>query len=636
MTTFRLRGVSRALGLCPSRRASPGAGSGPPGDGEAPSVPQNLVATPVSDDQIDLTWDASTDNVGVTGYNIYRDDLLVDTSPTNAYSDTGLASETEYEYEVSAFDAAANESARSAPDSATTPASGDTEAPSIPQNLSATGVSDDQIDLTWDASTDNVGVTGYNIYRDNLLVDTSPTNAYSDTGLAIETEYAYEVSAFDAAANESARSDPDSATTAVPRLAPEFVQGGTGGVQTVATSDVGFTYPTQDVRADDLLVAVIAVNDRGATPDVADTAAGWTRLSEVKHGELALAVFYRQATGSETGAVTPFDWSSGDANNDVALCQLYQFRYVDWTHGGPFVGAPVTVTGNLTSLGMPTLQTQGEDGLAVAVVGFSDDLAGTLVVSGASGGTWIAPRDRDSTTSADDAAVNVFVAQMAAAGTISGGSIALTPTAPQSSRSIAIGFALRGMVDPVDHATISASVVASADDAREATATTVVTINSTTLFVSSVQLAGLRFTGLSALAGRTIVQANLQLTATGTEGSGNNATWTIRAEAADTAAQYAAVNAEHLGPRPHHGVEVVDRPELDRERPHAAPALAGLPGRRRGGHRPAGLRRGGQLRDHERGGRRPDLRGFRPCHAARGDPHCEVSSVRTAARNPWS
>ena len=64
----------------------------------------------MSDDQIDLTWDASTDNVGVTGYNIYRDNLLVDTSPTNAYSDTGLASETEYEYEVSAFDAAANES----------------------------------------------------------------------------------------------------------------------------------------------------------------------------------------------------------------------------------------------------------------------------------------------------------------------------------------------------------------------------------------------------------------------------------------------------------------------------------------------------------------------------------------------
>jgi hypothetical protein len=119
MTTLRLRGLSRTLGLSPSRRAAVGAA--PPDDAEAPSVPQNLSATAISDSQIDLTWDASTDNVGVTGYKIFRDNALVDTSPTNAYADTGLNPGTEYEYEVSAFDAAANESARSAPDSATTP-----------------------------------------------------------------------------------------------------------------------------------------------------------------------------------------------------------------------------------------------------------------------------------------------------------------------------------------------------------------------------------------------------------------------------------------------------------------------------------------------------------------------------------
>ena len=118
MTTFRLRGLTRTLGLNPRRRAAPDAG--PPGDTVAPSVPGNLVATAVSSSQIDLSWDASTDNVAVTGYNIYRDDVLVDTSPTNAYADTGLDPATEYEYEVSAFDAASNESARSAPDSAST------------------------------------------------------------------------------------------------------------------------------------------------------------------------------------------------------------------------------------------------------------------------------------------------------------------------------------------------------------------------------------------------------------------------------------------------------------------------------------------------------------------------------------
>ena len=120
MTSLSLKSQSRGLGLSPRRRGAPDGGGGPPGDTEAPSVPQNLSATAVSDDQIDLSWDPSTDNVGVTGYNIYRDDVLIDTSPTNAYADTGLAPGTEYDYEVSAFDAAANESARSAPDSAST------------------------------------------------------------------------------------------------------------------------------------------------------------------------------------------------------------------------------------------------------------------------------------------------------------------------------------------------------------------------------------------------------------------------------------------------------------------------------------------------------------------------------------
>jgi hypothetical protein len=118
MTTLSLGRQSAGLGLSPKgpRRA----GAGPIGDAQAPSVPQNLSATAVSSSQIDLSWNASTDNVGVTGYKLYRDNVLVGTSATNAYSDTGLAAGTLHHYEVSAFDAASNESARSAPASATT------------------------------------------------------------------------------------------------------------------------------------------------------------------------------------------------------------------------------------------------------------------------------------------------------------------------------------------------------------------------------------------------------------------------------------------------------------------------------------------------------------------------------------
>lgn len=90
---------------------------------------------------------------------------------------------------------------------------GDTTAPSVPQNLDAVAVSSSQINLTWSASTDNVGVDHYNIYRDNVLITTSPTSSYNDTGLSPNTLYSYEVSAQDAAGNESARSTADSATT---------------------------------------------------------------------------------------------------------------------------------------------------------------------------------------------------------------------------------------------------------------------------------------------------------------------------------------------------------------------------------------------------------------------------------------
>ncbi|MEX0931441.1 MAG: fibronectin type III domain-containing protein [Candidatus Paceibacterota bacterium] len=82
----------------------------------------------------------------------------------------------------------------------------DIDPPSVPANVVATGVSTSQIDVTWDASTDNVGVTGYHLYRDDTLIATTTATLYNDIGLATSTSYAYSVSAFDAVGNESATS----------------------------------------------------------------------------------------------------------------------------------------------------------------------------------------------------------------------------------------------------------------------------------------------------------------------------------------------------------------------------------------------------------------------------------------------
>jgi hypothetical protein len=89
----------------------------------------------------------------------------------------------------------------------------DTQAPSVPQNLQASAVSGSQINLTWTASSDNVGVTGYDILRNGQWLGVSPTTGYASTGLQPGTTYTYQVSAFDAANNASAYSTSASATT---------------------------------------------------------------------------------------------------------------------------------------------------------------------------------------------------------------------------------------------------------------------------------------------------------------------------------------------------------------------------------------------------------------------------------------
>jgi chitodextrinase len=140
---------------------------------------------------------------------------------TPGFTDSGLVAETTYLYTVSAFDAAGNESAQSAPPvEATTDATPDTQAPSVPGNVVVAGVSDSSVSLTWDASTDDTGVAGYRVFRDGVEVDTSVTPGFTDTALVAETTYLYTVSAFDAAGNESAQSAPPVEATTDPVVPP--------------------------------------------------------------------------------------------------------------------------------------------------------------------------------------------------------------------------------------------------------------------------------------------------------------------------------------------------------------------------------------------------------------------------------
>src|SRR5258708_2187309 len=194
----------------------------------APSAPAGLAATAASATQVNLSWTASTDNVGVTGYYVERCVGNLCTTFAQAamttgtsYSDTGLLGNTSYGYRVRATDAAGNLSSYSNIPYITTPKAADTTPPSTPTNLAATAASGTQIGLTWTASTDNVGVTGYLIYRCSgagctafVKIGTSTTTTFTTTCPTASTSYSYEVQATDAAANGSVFSYIASASTA--------------------------------------------------------------------------------------------------------------------------------------------------------------------------------------------------------------------------------------------------------------------------------------------------------------------------------------------------------------------------------------------------------------------------------------
>jgi hypothetical protein len=110
--------------------ASDGSGS----DGTPPTVPTNLTGRAVSSSQINLSWTASTDDVGVAGYQVFRNNVQIATSTSTSFSDTALTPNTQYTYALSAFDSAGHTSTQTAPVTVTTPPP-DITPPSVPANL---------------------------------------------------------------------------------------------------------------------------------------------------------------------------------------------------------------------------------------------------------------------------------------------------------------------------------------------------------------------------------------------------------------------------------------------------------------------------------------------------------------------
>ena len=229
--SYRVRAVDAADNEGPYSNVATATTSAPP-DTEAPTAPTNLNASATSPTQVDLTWDAASDNVQVTLYRIERcqgagcsDFGEIATTASTSYANTDLTAATSYTYRVRAQDGVPNLGPYSGTASATTSAPPDTEAPTAPTNLNAGATSPSQIDLSWQAAADNVGVTLYRIERcagagcsDFGEIATTAATSYSNTSLAASTSYTYRVRAEDAVPNPGPYSGTASATT--PALPP--------------------------------------------------------------------------------------------------------------------------------------------------------------------------------------------------------------------------------------------------------------------------------------------------------------------------------------------------------------------------------------------------------------------------------
>jgi chitodextrinase len=153
-----------------------------------------------------LAWIASSDNVGVTAYDVYAGSTLVASSATNGATVQNLVPATPYTFSVRARDAAGNASASSGALSVITAAAVDTQAPSAPSSLSAASIGSTSVVLTWIASTDNVGVAAYDLYSGSTMVGSSASNSATVQNLLPATSYTFSVRARDGAGNSSAAS----------------------------------------------------------------------------------------------------------------------------------------------------------------------------------------------------------------------------------------------------------------------------------------------------------------------------------------------------------------------------------------------------------------------------------------------
>jgi len=211
-------------------------------DSTAPIFNETPIAQSVSDTEVIVLWNAASDNIGVSGYKVYRTDN--DPSfPKSVvfpfYIDSGLTAGVQYCYQVEALDAAGNVSARSG-QRCVTPQAVDSTPPLPVQSFNTVSIAANAISFTWLPST-STDVIGYDVFRGNsgavnTKIATVVSSSYSDLNLQPNQQYCYVIKAFDASGLRSDASAENCATTIDDTAAPVTVASVNAGVYSTAQS----------------------------------------------------------------------------------------------------------------------------------------------------------------------------------------------------------------------------------------------------------------------------------------------------------------------------------------------------------------------------------------------------------------
>ena len=293
----------------------------PTADTVAPTAATNLAVTGTTSSTVSLSWTAGTDNIAVTSYDIYMNgSLKTSVSSSNLSATiTGLSASTAYSFYVVAKDAAVNSSPASNTVNGTTGVViPDNENPTAPTNLAVTGSSSSTVSLSWTASTDNVGVTSYDIYVNSTFRSSVSGTTAIVNGLTPLTMYSFYVVAKDAVANSSLQSNSVNGTTTV--ISTSCASESFENIPTAASSygtqtwigDSGLNWTATDARTDQTLntKAILVRNGSLTASTSADGIGSLTVTTQQKFTSGNSGTFSLRVNGNIVGTI-PFGAPGG-------------------------------------------------------------------------------------------------------------------------------------------------------------------------------------------------------------------------------------------------------------------------------------------------------------------------------------